>query len=252
MMSLRRRHRCRTTRSAARICNMGAARPRSTARLYENAIRPHSQYRCSQIELQSAFCSDVIELDGGISRCSSSCAPTPKTDGSETGPRPGAGSLLPARRPGGATSLSTPHDGHRDAPILAHDELRRGGQLVGDADLRGDELAAPLPSRRSFRSMTAATPAQPIATSVTPRRHGRPNVSETITQQCKTEQEFSKPAPDAPGGGGPSPQGNGRPVRHVGGHAGINEPVRSLTDPGVLRWRRILACRDSNWPPHQR
>ena len=35
------------------------------------------------------------------------------------------------------------HDRHRDAAVLAHDELGGGGQLVGDADLRGDELAAP-------------------------------------------------------------------------------------------------------------
>ena len=35
-----------------------------------------------------------------------------------------------------------PHDGDRDATVLAHDELGRRGQLVGDADLGGDELAA--------------------------------------------------------------------------------------------------------------
>ena len=42
-------------------------------------------------------------------------------------------------------------------------------------------ISRPSASAVPRRSMTPATPAHPIATSVTPRRHVRPNVSETIT-----------------------------------------------------------------------
>ena len=63
---------------------------------------------------------------------------------------------------------------------LAHDELGRARDLVGDRDLGDVQLPAPgvgLPRR----STTAASPETPIATSVSPWRQARPNVSETTT-----------------------------------------------------------------------
>ena len=63
---------------------------------------------------------------------------------------------------------------------LAHHQLGGRGHLVGHADLGDRQLPAEgvgVPRR----STTAATPAQPMATSVTPWRQGRPKVSDTIT-----------------------------------------------------------------------
>ena len=75
---------------------------------------------------------------------------------------------------------------------LAHDELGRAGQLVDHRDLGDLELAA-----RGRRSCPAGRrprrcPAQPMATSVRPRRHVRPKVSDTMTRDLD-----AGPGPDA-------------------------------------------------------
>ena len=76
---------------------------------------------------------------------------------------------------------STPRTTAAGMPaVLAHDQLGGAGQLVGDADLGGVETR-PLASGVPRRSTTAATPATPMATSVTPCRQVRPKVSEMTT-----------------------------------------------------------------------
>ena len=87
-----------------------------------------------------------------------------------------------------------------------------------------------------LRSTTAATPAHPMATSVTPRRHGRPKVSETITPSVEPEGVL-QPRPDAAGRTvrvlGQQRRG---PVRHVGevdAGVGADEAVPRLADHQV-------------------
>ena len=94
----------------------------------------------------------------------------------------------------------------------------------------------PLASGVPLRSTTAATPAQPMATSVTPRRHVRPNVSEMITP-TSTAEEGAQAGPD-PAGGTVRILGEQRrraqgDVGEVDARVGADEPVRRLADDEV-------------------
>ena len=76
--------------------------------------------------------------------------------------------------------IDAPHDGDGHAGGLAHHELGRAGELVDDAHL-GDLHLAAVGVLGAAQVDDAPMPAQPMATSVRPRRHVRPNVSDTIT-----------------------------------------------------------------------
>ncbi len=87
----------------------------------------------------------------------------------------GDGALAEPRR------VDAADDGDGDAGGLAHDELGGRRQLVGDAHLGDLQLAAVgvLGARGGRRRRRRRR--TPMATSVTPRRHVRPKVSQTIT-----------------------------------------------------------------------
>ena len=83
---------------------------------------------------------------------------------------------------GAVASDVEPADDHdRQAVRLGRaDEVRGAGELVGDGDLgRAKQRSGAV--RRPAQVASGARPATPIATSVVPRRNGRPNESVTIT-----------------------------------------------------------------------
>ena len=73
------------------------------------------------------------------------------------------------------------HDHRRDTLGFAAHEVGGGGDLVGEGDLRGAQDVPRAVDRPAQVERAAARPATPIATSVVPRRNGRPNESLTIT-----------------------------------------------------------------------
>ena len=94
----------------------------------------------------------------------------------------------------------------------------------------------PLASGVPRRSTTAATPAQPMATSVTPRRHVRPKVSEMITP-TSTPRSCRRAGPDT---AGRAVRVLGEEGRRAYGHVGevdasigADEPVPGLADDEV-------------------
>ena len=84
----------------------------------------------------------------------------------------------PRRRP---ASSGHPRTTAAATPLsFVHHEARRAGDLVGERD-HGVMQLAPVRSSRPRRSSSGSIPAQPIATSTCPSRHGRPKVSVTST-----------------------------------------------------------------------
>ena len=217
------------TRGGGLVCNIGTGRETSVNELV--AAHGVPIWRRGEVRLRPAapgrappFGLDVeraaIQLGWrswtswttGCAPCSSSCAPAPRTDFSERGPRPG-GRITSARTEAGrshsgGTPRTTATGTPRSLPITssAADANSSATQISVATSSRPPASAVP------FRSTTAATPAQPMATSVTPRRQGRPKVSETITPELETRVR-SPARPGCDGPSGPSPRGAARPSR---------------------------------------
>ena len=119
------------------------------------------------------------------------------------------------------------------------DEVRGAGELVGDA--RPASCAAAARRGRACRAgrRSGARPATPIATSVVPRRNGRPNESVTITAtstpvSSRSVDRIRRALASESSGSRITRVGLGR-VRVVDAGRGADEPVAGLGDHEAAR-----------------
>ena len=97
------------------------------------------------------------------------------------GPRPAVGRPRPGPRPGAASRPGTPRTTATGMPRSLPMTSSAAEAISSATQTSVATSSRPPASSVPFRSTTAATPAHPMATSVTPRRQGRPKVSETMT-----------------------------------------------------------------------
>ena len=134
--------------------------------------------------------------------------------------------------PAGAPSHATPRTSATGTRVgLAHHHAGCRRHLIGERhDRRPPARARRGPACREGRR-SAGIPATPIATSTSPSRHGRPNVSVITTPRRSSPSATRASRADALGGAvGVLGQQREEPVRDVGGvHPGVraDEPVRA-------------------------